>query len=289
MIEILGAGAALFDYDGDGDLDSTWCRARMLGPGKTDGRRPVRRAGPLPRPTGSTATTRSPAPTAPCLASPTSPRSPASPPAPAATAWGSPPATTTTTATSTSTSPTSARTSCCATGRRHLRGRHRRGRRRRPALERAGGLLRLRRRRLARPLRRQLRRLPLRPLQDLPRLAGARDYCGPSATNRSCRPAVPQPRRRHLRGRHRSRPASPASTGPALGVVAADLDGDGWIDLYVANDSCRTTCGSTSGDGTFRDEALLRRRRGHRRRAIPRRAWGSTPGTSTATATSTCS
>ena len=34
--------------------------------------------------------------------------------------------------------------------------------------------------------------------------------------------------------------------GPALGVATADFNGDGWIDIFVANDGRRTSCGSTS-------------------------------------------
>jgi hypothetical protein len=45
--------------------------------------------------------------------------------------------------------------------------------------------------------------------------------------------------------------------GPALGVVAADFDGDGWTDLYVANDQKPNNLWVNQGDGTFRDEALL--------------------------------
>ncbi|HUO87448.1 MAG TPA: VCBS repeat-containing protein, partial [Thermoanaerobaculia bacterium] len=43
----------------------------------------------------------------------------------------------------------------------------------------------------------------------------------------------------------------------ALGVVAADLDGDGWVDLYVANDLAPNHLWINRGDGTFREEALL--------------------------------
>ncbi len=42
-----------------------------------------------------------------------------------------------------------------------------------------------------------------------------------------------------------------AHVGKGLGVVAADLDSDGWIDLYVANDSVRNLLFHNRGDGTF--------------------------------------
>lgn len=45
--------------------------------------------------------------------------------------------------------------------------------------------------------------------------------------------------------------------GPALGVVAADYDNDGWMDIYVANDATENILWINQGDGTFRDEALL--------------------------------
>ena len=44
---------------------------------------------------------------------------------------------------------------------------------------------------------------------------------------------------------------------PALGVVTADLDGDGWIDIYVANDDEENQLWINQRDGTFRDLALL--------------------------------
>jgi hypothetical protein len=43
------------------------------------------------------------------------------------------------------------------------------------------------------------------------------------------------------------------SDGRGLGVVAADLDGDGAIDLYVANDMCPNFLYLNRRDGTFRD------------------------------------
>ena len=45
--------------------------------------------------------------------------------------------------------------------------------------------------------------------------------------------------------------------GPALGVAVADYDGDGWIDIYVANDATENLLWLNQQDGTFRDVALL--------------------------------
>jgi len=45
--------------------------------------------------------------------------------------------------------------------------------------------------------------------------------------------------------------------GPALGVVAADFDGDGWTDVYVANDAAANQLWINQRNGTFRDDALL--------------------------------
>ncbi|HSR53645.1 MAG TPA: CRTAC1 family protein [Acidobacteriota bacterium] len=45
--------------------------------------------------------------------------------------------------------------------------------------------------------------------------------------------------------------------GAGLGVVTADLNGDGWIDIYVANDGDPNQLWINQKDGTFLDEALL--------------------------------
>ncbi len=47
------------------------------------------------------------------------------------------------------------------------------------------------------------------------------------------------------------------TTGKGLGVVAADLTGDGWPDVYVANDSTPNFLFRNRGDGTFLEAGLL--------------------------------
>ena len=51
--------------------------------------------------------------------------------------------------------------------------------------------------------------------------------------------------------------ATSGRLGPALGVVAADYDGDGWPDIYVANDGSENLLWMNQQDGTFRNAALL--------------------------------
>ncbi|MGH7805201.1 MAG: CRTAC1 family protein, partial [Candidatus Binatia bacterium] len=45
--------------------------------------------------------------------------------------------------------------------------------------------------------------------------------------------------------------------GNGLGVIATDFNRDGWTDIYVANDLQPNNLWLNQGDGTFRDEAIL--------------------------------
>ena len=47
-------------------------------------------------------------------------------------------------------------------------------------------------------------------------------------------------------------------TTRGLGVVFTDVDNDGWVDIYVANDMSPNTLFINQGDGTFQEEGVLR-------------------------------
>ena len=85
--------------------------------------------------------------------------------------------------------------------------------------------------------------------------SSARDFCGPDAYK-----PVPD-RLLQNQGDGTFKDVSMAAGvngeyGAGFGVVAADLDGDGRIDLYVANDGDPNQLWLNNGDGTFRNEAL---------------------------------
>ncbi len=86
--------------------------------------------------------------------------------------------------------------------------------------------------------------------------AGQRDYCDPKAY-------APQ-RDRLWRNEGDGRftdvtgPSGiGASLGNGLGVTAADFDGDGWPDIYLANDQMANFLWRNNGDGTFSETALM--------------------------------
>ena len=85
----------------------------------------------------------------------------------------------------------------------------------------------------------------------------ARDYCAPSAY-----PTVPGILY-HNRGDGTFEDVSVKSGitrayGAGLGVIAADLNGDGWPDIYVANDGNPNQLWINQKNGTFKNEADIR-------------------------------
>ena len=87
-------------------------------------------------------------------------------------------------------------------------------------------------------------------------VTGRRDYCPPNSYR-----AQPS-RLYHNRGNGTfeevtAKALKGGAYGPALGVSTADFNNDGWIDLYVANDSQPNQLWINQHDGTFKDTAFL--------------------------------
>lgn len=85
---------------------------------------------------------------------------------------------------------------------------------------------------------------------------GVRDYCGPLRF----RPAPDRLFANEGNGRFRDVTEAAGITradGAGLGVAAADFNGDGRLDFYVANDASANQLWINRADGTFVDDALL--------------------------------
>jgi hypothetical protein len=87
-------------------------------------------------------------------------------------------------------------------------------------------------------------------------VAGRRDYCPPAVYR-------PQPDRLYHNNRDGTftdvtlKALGRTAFGPALGVVSADFNNDGWSDIYVANDVAENLLWMNQRDGTFRNTGLV--------------------------------
>jgi hypothetical protein len=85
---------------------------------------------------------------------------------------------------------------------------------------------------------------------------GARDYCGP----RAYRPVPDRLFRNDGHGHFADVTEATGiakSDGAGLGVAVGDYNGDGWPDLYVANDATPNQLWINRRDGTFVDEGVI--------------------------------
>lgn len=89
---------------------------------------------------------------------------------------------------------------------------------------------------------------------ECPSLIGVRDYCPPQVYSAQAS------RLYHNERNGTFRDVAPTvlggQFGPALGVVTADFDGDGWIDIFVANDGQQDHLWMNRRNGTFTNTGL---------------------------------
>src|SRR5438552_12452448 len=87
-------------------------------------------------------------------------------------------------------------------------------------------------------------------------LAGGPDYCPPHVY-------TPEPSRLYRNNHDGTFTEATAAAGlatefgPALGVATADFNGDGWIDIYVANDGQPNQLWINQHNGTFKETGFL--------------------------------
>ncbi len=89
-------------------------------------------------------------------------------------------------------------------------------------------------------------------------VAGLRDYCSPQSYEAPVPDLLYRGNGDGTFEEVSARSGLLAKPGTGLGVVAEDFDGDGWLDVFVANDGMPDRLWMNRRTGTFRDEALIR-------------------------------
>jgi hypothetical protein len=94
---------------------------------------------------------------------------------------------------------------------------------------------------------------------------GKLDFCGPNSFKgtaarlyRNMGPLGPTDRSRVRFEDVTVKAGLSTALGKGLGVLCADFDGDGWPDIFVANDMMANHLWINQHDGTFKEEAILR-------------------------------
>ncbi len=105
--------------------------------------------------------------------------------------------------------------------------------------------------------------LDLNPALPCNNAAGLRDYCSPNnfkgTVTRLYRNRGRDAMGKWLGFEDRTEVAGLGRTpGPGLGLLCADFTGDGWPDIFVANDAWANHLWVNQRDGTFKEEAIVR-------------------------------
>ena len=88
-------------------------------------------------------------------------------------------------------------------------------------------------------------------------MSGSLDYCPPHVYRSAPEPSLSQQPRRHVHRRDGVGRRCRGSSDRRSASSTADFNGDGWIDIYVANDGQPNQLWINQHDGTFKNTALL--------------------------------
>jgi len=87
---------------------------------------------------------------------------------------------------------------------------------------------------------------------------GLRDYCSPVVYDAPALDRLYRGTPQHAFIDVNTRSRVGGARGNGLGVVSTDFDGDGWVDIFVANDQTPGFLWINQGDGTLLEDAALR-------------------------------